>query len=148
MLIRENKIAAKCGCYHHQNYELHLAAMQWHQYICPCWPPITTWQESLKAVLSAIWSVTVQWECCALFMHVLVFTFMPWLLAHYMIKHFGMSCGWKDIPHEHEVWYFAMWYAFFQNHRKLQFRIFEGQTWLKPWYKRKPNVTCMTLLDT
>ncbi len=48
----------------------------------------------------------------------------------------------NDIPHDHVVCFLTM-YDFwpcgmlFQNHRKLQFRIFEGQKYLKPWHIKK-----------
>ncbi len=54
-----------------------------------------------------------------------------------------MEC--KGIPHDHVLYLLAicMRFAFwpccmiFENLRKLQFKIFRGKKWLKPWHKNK-----------
>ncbi len=51
-----------------------------------------------------------------------------------------------SIPHAkafgmcHVVCFLTMWYAFSKPHKKL-FSVFKGQKLLKPWHKRKPNVS-------
>ncbi len=72
----------------------------------------------------------------------------------------GCTIGWHTCGRAYHMamWYKCMflaiwtiWYAFFdhvvcvfQNHRKLQFRIINGQKCLKPWHKTKTKfVWCM-----
>ncbi len=43
--------------------------------------------------------------------------------------------------------FLAIWYVFLPNDRKLQFRIFKGQKWLKLWHKRKTKfLWCMGVI--
>ncbi len=80
-----------------------------------------------------------------------VYALLPWLVYN---NWYALCC-----MHRHTAYHMTMWYVYwscgtcicffdyviyFQNHRKLQFRIFKGQKWLKLWHKRKPNL-CVIL---